>query len=484
VRRGIALVGHFPWKSLPLARRLEQDGFEVSWIVRWPSESSWLAANGVPASRVLEAWHVDTVTGEELQALSRELAELEAPGLPFMHDLVQMDRYARREGHEQQLRYLAYLNRAVTAFLRERGVRIVSTRQDTVLQLLVFHLARRLGIVAVAPDKVRYPAERWGFFPGPHQAGLLPLRPVGPEDRDAARTFVRAFRGAGQAPPPQWGALGHVVRALPAQLAFFRQWVGWSRADRGIRNNRWTVPDLARMYVRRRWNLLRTHAAASAFDAPRADRPFFLYTLHIQPESSVDVLGSWFSDQRTVISHISRATPATHDLYVKVHWADVGNHAPGWYDELRAIPGVRVIGPDASTRDLLLRADLTFTVSGTIGYEAGLLGRPAVVFAPMFFNGLPTVHPCESPPELPVLVSRLLADPGAGEDEEEAVVEFVAGVHAASFPGQHNRLVEALSPADLDAVADAYARLWAHLEGSAPSAPARGVPAAARAGAA
>lgn len=481
MKRAVALVGHFPWKSLPLARRLEQDGWEVSWIVRWPSESRWLVANGVPAARVLETWRVDAVAGEDLQVLSRELAELEAPGLPFMRDLVQMDRYARRESHEGQIRYLAHLNRILTAFVRERGIQVISTRQDTVLQLLVFHLARRLGITALAPDKVRYPAERWGFFTGPHQAELLPLRPVGPGDREAARAFVRAFRGPGYAPPPQWGTLGHAVRALPGQLGFFRQWVAWSREDRGIRNNRWTVPDLARMYVRRRWNLLRTHAASSAFDAPRADRPFFLYTLHIQPESSVDVLGSWFSDQRTVIGHISRATPATHDVYVKVHWADVGNHAPGWYDELRSIPGVRVIGPDVGTRDLLQRADLAFTVSGTIAYEAGLLGRPCVVFAPMFFNGLPTVHRCDTPPALPALVSRLLAEGGQGDDEE-AVVDFVAGVVAASFPGQHNRLVDPLSPADLDEVSAAYARLWAHLQAGAPAAPAGRARAAAGAG--
>jgi hypothetical protein len=71
-------------------------------------------------------------------------------------------------------------------------------------------------------------------------------------------------------------------------------------------------------------------------------------------------------------------------------------------------------------------------VSGTAAYEAGLLGIPAVTFAPMYFGGLSSVHYCEDITKLKSLVVELLS---SARRDLEADSRFMAELMAKSFDG-------------------------------------------------
>jgi hypothetical protein len=460
LHRNVAFVGLFPYKQLPLARRLEADGVQVFWVVRWASEASFLRENGVPAERVLDTSTVDPRTGD-LAAYERELAELEFEGAPRMANLILMDRFLRRYDHDFCIRYLGKLNRCVSEFLRANAVTLVTLVHDMALQLLTISICRRMGVLAVVPTKTRLPPMRYFFGITDQAREMLPIRPVEPDDVAQAEAFLASFRDARPETRAQfWKAetgITDLLTYLPGQLRFMGRALSWARKDAGVRHNRWTVVDLARMYVAKRRNLLWLKATRPYAETP-GRKPYFLYALHMQPESTVDVLGAYFSDQLALLRQIARSLPATHDLYVKIHSGDAGGRGPGFFQELRAIPGVVVIGPQANTRALLEQASIVFTVTGTIAFEAGLLGRPAVTFAPMFFNELPTVHLCETPTRLPRLIERLLREPEEADDAR--VVQFLAKVYANSFPGEHNRLTGPLTPAELDGVVGVYRILF------------------------
>ena len=461
VQSNIAFVGLFPYKQLPLARRLEQDGLRVHWVVRWRSEAEFLRQNGIPDDRVLDTSRIDATRGDP-EAYVPALHSLEFEDMPRMNEIILSDRHLRRKDRDFCIRYMGEVERRVTDFLRRHRIELVTTVNDTTLQILTLSICAREGIPVVNPARVRLPPERFGFFTSRFYERLVPIREPGPQDYEEARRFLAEFRARGAQVfyYATESRLRDMLSYLPRQMAYFRKALAWSRYDHGTRHTRYTIGDLATKYVTKRRNLVWLRTVKPYITEP-GSRPFVLYALHMQPESTVDVLGAYFSNQLELIRNLARATPVTHDVYVKVHSGDTSGHRPGFFRELERIPNVKVMAPEANSRALVQQASLTVTVSGTIAYEAGLMGRPAITFARMYFASLPSVRRCDSPMALPELVREMLDREPRPEDTEETVA-FLARVYAWSFPGDHSRLMRSLTPAELDDVAGAYGALLRH----------------------
>jgi CDP-glycerol glycerophosphotransferase (TagB/SpsB family) len=154
----------------------------------------------------------------------------------------------------------------------------------------------------------------------------------------------------------------------------------------------------------------------------------------MQPEASIDVLAGRNADQVENIRALSRLIPHGWEIYVKEHSNANGVRSPRDYDELRRIPGVRLIDPHADTFRLMEAAQLVLSPSGTVSFEAALLGRKAATLAPMYFE--PVMNPGTI--DLSVLdrasFERLLHREG-----REGLMEplaFLSWLHAQSFPGR------------------------------------------------
>src|SRR5690606_10518871 len=106
------------------------------------------------------------------------------------------------------------------------------------------------------------------------------------------------------------------------------------------------------------------------------NRPFVLYAMQIQPEASLDVMASWYANQVELVRALARGLPLTHDLYVKEHPAALGTRPVRHYRQIASIPGVRLIEPGTNSFCLLEHASAVISVTGTILYEAALLGVP------------------------------------------------------------------------------------------------------------
>jgi hypothetical protein len=102
-----------------------------------------------------------------------------------------------------------------------------------------------------------------------------------------------------------------------------------------------------------------------------------------------------------------------------------------------------------------------FSITGTIAYEAGLLGIPAITFTKLYFNRLPSVHYCNGVTELAPLVARVLqARSSETPGDREAIVEFLAELFSNSVPGDVNRIHLPLTDTDLDSLTSVYNRLF------------------------
>ena len=151
--------------------------------------------------------------------------------------------------------------------------------------------------------------------------------------------------------------------------------------------------------------------------------------------------GSYFSDQMGLIQFIARSLPPTHELYVKIHPTDIDGKKLEFYEMIQAIPGVRLIHNDLDSRTLINRCDIIFALTGTIGYEGGLMGKNVITFAKNYYNELPTVSYCESPPQLPEIIRKILNNPAPESDTvREKIISFLGYYRSRVFDGEVNRM--------------------------------------------
>jgi hypothetical protein len=467
--RALALIGYTSHYFLPFAAALERNGLRVHWIHSLRSFSRTLGGAGIDGARIRDVCDARTFEKDDARAIA-ELAPLEAPGLPRINDLILMDRRLRTKPYSFALGYLAAAARALHALIDEDGVRCFASGRDTSLQMMSLLVANARGIPWAGAAYMRLPTERFMLTRTHYTDQIYPLGEVTPEHTQAARNYVQSFRASSLRPyvrssSSSWGG---VLKRLPGH---FRD--GWalleqSRYDAGNDFARYPLTDIAGMYLRKKLNLLQANLRLETIVKPTG-RPYLYFGLHRQPESSVDVLGSWYSDQANLIRTIARSVPVGYDFLVKLHISDADGWPLRFYRELEATPSVKLVHPTADSRLILTGASLTITNSGTMAFEAGLLGRPAITFARVHFNELPTVRYCEAPPKLPALVDEMLARQPAPGDED-AIVEFMSRMFAWSFAGMPNRGVfaSALSSQDLDSLVVAYDRLMTRYAPASP----------------
>lgn len=466
----LALIGYPAEYFHPFGMALELAGFEVHWVCALHADALHLRSRGVADKRILdltEGFHPGTTALEECRAA---LATFENDRDPRFNDIILMDRLLRLKDWRFSLAFLHHTASRLSDFLCHRRIGLVSSWRDTAVQMTALLVSRHHGIPFVVPTRIRIPQEIYGFCDAHHTDSFVELAEPSDDDREWAEQFLDAFelREVKPALKKASRSFADVLRLLPSHWRAFRYELRRAGADRGNDYTRYPIGRLVQMYLRRRWNLLRYQQVRPGHLEADGQTRFCVYALHTQPESSIDVQGSYFSDQVELIRHIARSLPASHVLYVKVHPTDVDGKSLSFYRSIASIPSVVLLDFTVDSRWLLDHADIVFALTGTIAYEAGLMRRPAIVFARNYFNRLPTVHLCKAPTDLPVLIARVLSTRPDADALRPEVVEFMARLRASCFEGEVSRTYgasnEQLRPFDLATVCRAYEAVYARME--------------------
>jgi len=125
------------------------------------------------------------------------------------------------------------------------------------------------------------------------------------------------------------------------------------------------------------------------FDIARTEdlpEKFIYYPLQFSPEASINIPSPYFVEQMRAIDLLLLNMPADYRLVVKEHPVMVGVRPTGFYRELRRRASVLVADAAVSGREIVSRASLTVSVTGTSCFEALLLGRPALHLGRTFFT--------------------------------------------------------------------------------------------------
>lgn len=149
---------------------------------------------------------------------------------------------------------------------------------------------------------------------------------------------------------------------------------------------------------------------------------FFLYPLHLQPESSTSMFASYYSDQLYTIKHIAFSLPFPFKLYVKEHPQAIGTKSMNFYWELKRIPNVVLISPYEDVSRLIKQSSGVITLTGTIGMEAAFAGKPAYVFGDVSY----VYHPmCRKVHDFTDLQKHIQADVELGYEISESELERI-----------------------------------------------------------
>ena len=108
-----------------------------------------------------------------------------------------------------------------------------------------------------------------------------------------------------------------------------------------------------------------------------------------------------------------------------------GRRKRAYYKELLKLPNVKLVAQNIKSFELIKNAKLITTITGTVGWEGALLGKPVITFGETFFNALSFVKRVHDIETLPQVITEQLEN--FNYDQEE-MVNFLTAVIADSFP--------------------------------------------------
>ncbi|BBL57693.1 capsular polysaccharide export protein, LipB/KpsS family [Methylomonas koyamae] len=252
--------------------------------------------------------------------------------------------------------------------------------------------AKQMGIPVVVPTHCR---NLGGIFFSPDDCESLPpyANAADSAARQAAASFLREFRQAPKAPAVGQGLAED--RILSGFQKPFLQRVGaalqrrfdaseafeWDYLRAAFLNNLPWLRDA--IWNLRRWKNQRLCDITGLEQLP--DK-FVFYPLQYSPESSINTPAPYFVDQMRAIDAIRHALPSDVVLLIKEHPACILLRSGSFVRELLHKSGVVVAHYALPSAEIVKRAHITISVTGTATFEAYMLGRPSVTLGNAFFS--------------------------------------------------------------------------------------------------
>ena len=139
-------------------------------------------------------------------------------------------------------------------------------------------------------------------------------------------------------------------------------------------------------------NLVRYWRSKKYAVAPDYSKKFVFFPLHFQPESSTLYCSPKYEKQLVAIDAIAKSLPADTFLYIKEHYQMLGKRPLSFYKELQQYPNVVLIDPWENARIIIQHCEAVFTLTGTAGFEAFLLGKPVLLAGRTAFETAPGIE--------------------------------------------------------------------------------------------
>lgn len=156
--------------------------------------------------------------------------------------------------------------------------------------------------------------------------------------------------------------------------------------------------------------------------------PYAFFPLHFEPEVALQVYAqNYVKKQLSLIRQIAANLPPGMALVVKDHPRAAGYRNYSFYDELLNIPNVVLADATLPAAAIIQKSELITIISGTIGLEAALCGKPVITFGHTEYSALPDhmVRFCANPLDLPSFIQNHLQN---YRYDEQACLNYIAAL--------------------------------------------------------
>lgn len=302
-----------------------------------------------------------------------------------LNELYMGDRVLKHE--KWAVDYLSNLSEQYYNFFQSNKIGFVFGEQTWAHEILahrVLSLNKDLFGKFLSPHTVRMPGGRFAFFEDEFQSAIFENHDAGITNEDIPTLVAKK---------PSYLALNDKLLDEKSKISFFVKKAKYFFSERIYESHDPTKPDSLKKalfgFVSYYVNKKKYHwfiKERSKEDV--LNKKFVLFTLHKQPEASIDNTGRYFENQLEIIKNIWRILPQDTFLIVKEHSNAIGDRNLDFYNQIQNFENVDLVEYQADSYSLIEKAMAVFTISGTIAYEAALMKTPAFTFIPIFFNRL------------------------------------------------------------------------------------------------
>lgn len=164
------------------------------------------------------------------------------------------------------------------------------------------------------------------------------------------------------------------------------------------------------------------------------NEPFVYFPFHKEPERYLSVGAPYFTDQNSVAKSIARSLPINFKLYVKDHPAQLTlttmwKRSIAYYQEILDLPNIELIHPSVSTKEIIKKCSLVFTINGTTTLEAAIYNKPSIILTDADFVSLPSVLKIDKIQDFSNALKKALDQ----KVDPEALSEYMDMIHKNSI---------------------------------------------------
>ena len=137
-------------------------------------------------------------------------------------------------------------------------------------------------------------------------------------------------------------------------------------------------------------------------------------------------------DQRYLIEVIAKSLPIGYSVYVKPHHNDFGSWPLSYYKEMVCRPNIRMLKTYLNSQKLVKKSAAVVTISGTVGWEGIILGKPVITFGRVFYNSFDQVIHVKDITELPKILRKAIFD---YRPDRALILKYVSAHIQGSYDG-------------------------------------------------
>ena len=159
----------------------------------------------------------------------------------------------------------------------------------------------------------------------------------------------------------------------------------------------------------------------------RSDKKKLIFFLNFQPENTSCPLGGFFTNQHLAVSLISNYLPPEMDILIREHPAQRNPSVPYryigrdylYYERMKSIGDIHFLTMKSNQFELIKESSVVATISGTVAWEAVLMGKPVLFFGNVWYQDCPGVYLIKTTEDLKEFFANLANFTPISRDELE-----------------------------------------------------------------